>query len=104
MIICGRYEGIDARVSKITKAKAYSVGPYVLTGGELPALIMIDAISRRIKGVLNKEESLEENRVSSSEMYTRPEVLEYNGKKFKVPKILLSGHKAKIDEWKKREN
>jgi tRNA (guanine37-N1)-methyltransferase len=104
VIICGRYEGIDARVSKITKSRDYSVGPYTLTGGELPALIMIDAISRRIKGVLNKEESLEENRVSSSEVYTRPEVLEYNGKKLKVPKILLSGHKAKIDEWKQRGN
>jgi tRNA (guanine37-N1)-methyltransferase len=104
VIICGRYEGIDARVSKVTKSRDYSVGPYTLTGGELPALIMIDAISRRIKGVLNKEESLEENRVSSSEVYTRPEVLEYNGKKLKVPKILLSGHKAKIDEWKQRGN
>lgn len=103
VIICGRYEGIDARVQKILKAIEYSVGPYVLTGGELPAMIMIDSISRRIKGVLNKSESLEENRISTSEVYTRPEIFGYKGKKYKVPKVLLSGHKAKIEEWKKRK-
>ncbi len=101
VIICGRYEGVDSRVSKIFKAKEYSVGPYVVTGGEIPALIMVDAISRRVSGVLNKEESLEENRVSSSEIYTRPEVLEYKKRKYKVPEVLLSGHQAKIEEWKK---
>ncbi|MDO8492385.1 MAG: tRNA (guanosine(37)-N1)-methyltransferase TrmD [bacterium] len=112
VIICGRYEGIDARVKKILKAtlstkalasvEEYSVGPYVLTGGELPAMIMIDSISRRISGVLNKSESLEENRISTSEVYTRPEILVYKGKRYKVPKVLLSGHRAKIDKWKKR--
>ncbi len=102
IIICGRYEGVDSRVSKIFKAKEYSVGPYVVTGGEIPALIMIDAISRRVSGVLNKEESLEENRVSSSEIYTRPDVLEYKKRKYKVPEVLLSGHQAKIEEWKKK--
>ena len=104
IIICGRYEGVDSRVSKIFKAKEYSVGPYVVTGGEVPALIMIDAISRRVPGVLNKQESLEENRISSSEIYTRPETLEWKGKKYRVPKILTSGHQAKIDEWKKSKN
>lgn len=101
VLISGRYEGIDARVKKITKAAEYSVGPYVLTGGELPAMIMIDAIARRVEGVLNKQESLEENRISTSEVYTRPEILEYKGKNYKVPKVLLSGHAAKIEEWKK---
>lgn len=101
IIICGRYEGIDARVKKILKAKDVTIGPYILTGGELPALIMIDTITRRVPGVLGKIESLEENRISSSEMYTRPEILVYKGKSYKVPKVLLSGHQAKIEEWRK---
>lgn len=101
ILICGRYEGIDNRVSKVLKAKEVSVGPYILTGGELPALIVIDAISRRIQGVLNKKESLEENRVSSSEIYTRPEVLEWGNKKYRVPKVLLSGNQKLIDAWKR---
>lgn len=101
IVICGRYEGIDARVKKITKAEEISVGDYVLTGGEIPAMIMIDTISRQIEGVLGKIESLEENRVSSSETYTRPEVYEYKGKKYKVPKVFLSGHHGKLEEYKK---
>lgn len=110
IIICGRYEGIDHRVFKILKAQSFkleavSIGPYVLTGGELPAMVILDTISRRIPGVLGKIESVEENRVSSSEVYTRPEVLVYpkvGGKKYRVPKILLSGHAAKIEEWKSK--
>jgi tRNA (guanine37-N1)-methyltransferase len=85
VIICGRYEGVDARVKKILKAKEISVGPYVLTGGELPAMVILDTIARRIPGVLGKIESIEENRVSSSEVYTRPAVLEYKGKKIPSP-------------------
>ncbi|MEK7558380.1 MAG: tRNA (guanosine(37)-N1)-methyltransferase TrmD [Patescibacteria group bacterium] len=102
ILISGRYEGIDARVKKILKAEEISIGDYVLTGGELPAMVMIDAVARQIKGVLGKPESIEENRVSSSEMYTRPEVLTYKGKKYKVPKVLLSGHARKIEEWLKQ--
>jgi tRNA (guanine37-N1)-methyltransferase len=102
ILISGRYEGIDARVKKITKAEEVSVGPYVLTGGELPAMIFIDAVSRQIDGVLGNEFSVEEKRISSSEIYTRPEVLEYKGKKYKVPKILLSGHHKNIEDWRKR--
>ena len=101
IIICGRYEGIDARVKKIFKAEEISIGPFVLTGGELPAMIMIDSASRQIAGVLGKIESIEENRIASSDVYTRPEIFEYNKKKYKVPKILLSGHHKKIEEWKK---
>ncbi|MCK5026930.1 MAG: tRNA (guanosine(37)-N1)-methyltransferase TrmD [Candidatus Pacebacteria bacterium] len=101
VIICGRYEGIDARVKKIFRAEDVSIGNYVLTGGELPAMIMVDVISRRIPGVLGNIESLEENRVSSSETYTRPEIYKYDGKEYKVPKVLLSGHHKKIEEWKK---
>lgn len=104
IIVCGRYEGIDARVRKIFRAEEISVGPFVLTGGELPAMIIADCISRQIEGVLGNFDSLEESRVSSSEVYTRPEVLEYKGKKYKVPKVLLSGNHKKIEEWKVRKN
>ncbi len=100
VIICGRYEGIDARVKKIFKTEDFSIGPYVLTGGELPAMVMIDAMSRQIEGVLGNFNSLEESRVSSSEVYTRPEILEFKGKKHRVPKVLLSGDHKKIEAWK----
>ena len=103
ILICGRYEGIDARVKKILKAEDVSIGEYVLTGGELPAMVFMDAVSRQIKGVLGKFESLEENRISSHEVYTRPEVFEYQKKKYKVPEVLLSGDHKKIEEWKKRK-
>ena len=102
VLICGRYEGIDARIDKVFKTQKLSIGDYVLTGGELPAMVVIDSVSRQIKGVLGKMESLEEERVSSSEFYTRPEVLEYKGKKYKVPPVLLSGDHKKIEEWKKK--
>ena len=101
-MISGRYEGVDARVQKILKSEEISIGDYVLTGGELPAMVLIDSISRQIPNVLGKYESLEEERVSSSEVYTRPEVLKYKKKNYKVPKVLLSGNHAKIDEWKKK--
>jgi tRNA (guanine37-N1)-methyltransferase len=102
ILVCGRYEGIDARVKKAFKMEEISVGPFVLTGGELPAMIVIDSISRRLPGVLGDINSLEESRVASSNVYTRPEIFEYKGKKYRVPKILLSGHRAKIEEWKKK--
>jgi len=101
ILICGRYEGIDARVDKILKTKKFSIGDYVLTGGELPAMVLVDCISRQIKGVLGKYESLEEERVSSSEVYTRPEVLKFKNKNYKVPKVLLSGNHKLIEDWKK---
>lgn len=104
IIICGRYEGIDARVKKAFKVEEISVGPYVLTGGELPAMAIIDSVSRQLEGVLGNFDSREEERVSSSDVYTRPEILEYQGKKFKVPKVLLSGDHKKVEEWKKRRN
>ena len=103
VLICGRYEGVDARIDKIFKTKKISIGDYVLTGGELPAMVLIDSVSRQIPGVLGKYESLEEERISSSEVYTRPEVLKYKGKNYKVPKVLLSGNHKKIEEWKKRK-
>ncbi len=100
IMICGRYEGIDARVDKILKTKKYSIGDYVLTGGEIPSLVLIDSISRQIEGVLGNFDSREEERVSSSDVYTRPEVLIHNNKKYKVPKVLLSGNRKEIEKWK----
>ncbi len=107
MIVCGRYEGIDERIVKILKTqnrklKIISVGPYVLTGGELPAMLLIDAVSRKIPGVLGKQESLEEKRYGAGvPVYTRPEVFAHKGKRYKAPKVLLSGNHKKIEEWRK---
>lgn len=101
ILVCGRYEGIDARVKKAFRVEEISVGPFVLTGGELPAMIFMDCLSRQIEGVLGDMNSLEESRVASPNVYTRPEVVEYKGKKYKVPKVLLSGNHKLIDEWKK---
>ncbi len=103
VIVCGRYEGIDVRAIAALRAEEVSVGPYILTGGEVPALAIIDCAARQIKGVLGKFESLEESRVASHDIYTRPEVLKVKGKNYKVPKILLSGHRANIDLWKEKK-
>jgi tRNA (guanine37-N1)-methyltransferase len=102
IFIAGRYEGVDARVKKILKAEDVSIGPYVLTGGEIPALIVIDAVARHIKGVLGTHESLEEERIASKDVYTRPDTFIWKGKSYKVPKVLSSGHHKNIDIW--REN
>jgi len=96
VLISGRYEGIDARVQEILNAEEVSVGDYVLTGGELPALTIIDAVSREIPGVLGTFESLEDQRISSGEMYTRPEILEYKKQKYQVPNVFLNGNHAEI--------
>ncbi len=108
ILICGRYEGIDARMKKVLKDFGFkideiSIGDYVVTGGELPAMIVIDSLSRQIPGVLGKYESLEEERFSSSEFYTRPDNLVYKDKSYKVPRVLLSGDHKKIEEWKKNK-
>lgn len=102
IIICGRYEGIDARVAKIVKAEEISIGDYVLTGGEVPALAIIDAAARHIPGVLGKAESIEESRVASHDVYTRPEIFIHKGKKYRVPKVLLSGNHKEIDAWREK--
>ncbi len=103
IIVCGRYEGIDARAKKVFKADELSVGPFVLTGGELPAMMIVDVAARQVPGVLGNPDSIEEGRIASGEVYTRPEVFSYKGRKYRVPKILLSGHRAKIEEWKKKK-
>ncbi|MFT5359862.1 MAG: tRNA (guanine37-N1)-methyltransferase [Candidatus Paceibacteria bacterium] len=100
ILIAGRYEGIDSRIRKMFRAEEISIGDYVLTGGELPAMILVDSISRQVPGVLGKFESLEEERISSGEIYTRPADIKWKDKSYKVPKILLSGDHKKIDEWR----
>ncbi len=103
VFICGRYEGVDDRVRKILKADEYSIGNFVLTGGELPALVMTDAIVRQIEGVLGKGESLEEARVASPRVYTRPDVLVWKKKNHKVPKVLLNGNHKDIEAWRTKQ-
>jgi len=101
VLIAGHYEGIDERVRKILKAEKISVGPYIVTGGELPAMLIVDAVARQVPGVLGKEESIEEKRIASGEVYTRPEMFAFKKKKYRVPKVLLSGDHKKITAWQK---
>jgi tRNA (guanine37-N1)-methyltransferase len=75
IFVSGRYEGIDSRVEEIFPGKRISIGDFVLTGGELPAMILIDSISRQIFGVLGNEKSLEEERISSGKFFTKPAIL-----------------------------
>ncbi|MCC0783339.1 tRNA (guanosine(37)-N1)-methyltransferase TrmD [Clostridioides sp. ES-S-0108-01] len=104
ILLCGHYEGIDERIIDLIVTDEISIGDYVLTGGELPALIMIDSISRLIPGVLNQEESFEEesfeNNLLEYPHYTRPR--DFEG--LKVPEVLLSGNHKKIDEWRREES
>ena len=104
VFVCGRYEGIDERAKKILKTiapvKEFAVGEAVLTGGELPALVMIDAMTRRIPGVLGKDASIEERRVASSAVYTRPESILHAKKAYRVPKVLQTGNHADIEAWR----
>lgn len=104
IFLCGHYEGIDERVLEMIVTDYISIGDYVLTGGELPAMVMIDAISRLIPGVLNNDvsaefESLQDNLLEYPQ-YTRPE--EFMGKA--VPEVLLSGHHGNIDKWRREQS
>jgi tRNA (guanine37-N1)-methyltransferase len=107
IMICGRYEGIDERVAKYIADEEVSVGDYVLTGGEIPAMIVVDAVTRLIPGVIASE-SLKEESFASLKInyeypqYTRPESFIIHGKKRTVPRVLLSGNHKKIEEWRKR--
>ena len=100
IFLCGHYEGIDERVIEMIVTDNVSIGDYVLTGGELPAMVMIDSISRNIKGVLNNDMSAETESFSTNLLeypqYTRPE--EFMGKR--VPEVLLSGHHKNIEKWR----
>lgn len=103
IFISGRYEGIDARVKRILRPEVVTVGPYVLTGGELPAMICIDAMTRQIPGVLGDFASLEEERTASPDSYTRPDVLVWKKKKYKIPPVLKTGNHRLIEEWRKEQ-
>ena len=104
ILLCGHYAGIDERIIDLIVTDEISIGDYVLTGGELPALIMIDSISRLIPGVLNQEESFEEESFKDNLLeyphYTRPR--DFEG--LKEPEVLLSGNHKKIDEWRREES
>lgn len=100
-IVCGHYEGIDERILDIFKPIEISIGDYVLTGGELPAMVLVDCVSRKIKGVLGNQHSEEDesfkNNLLEYPQYTRP--ADFMG--YKVPEILLSGNHQKVDEYRK---
>ncbi len=103
IIICGHYEGVDERVRKNLVDQEISIGDYVLSGGELPALVIVDAMLRHVSGILGnpeslKEESFERDMKSEYPQYTRPE--EFHG--WKVPDVLLSGDHKKIENWRKK--
>lgn len=104
ILLCGHYEGIDERVLDEIVTDYVSIGDYVLTGGELPAMVLVDAISRMVPGVLSNQESGQaesfENGLLEYPQYSRPE--EWMGKK--VPEVLLSGHHKKIEEWRKEQS
>ena len=104
VFLCGHYEGIDERVLEEVVTDYVSIGDYVLTGGELPALVMMDAISRFVPGVLNNEESAEfdsfHDNLLEYPQYSRP--AEWMGKK--VPDVLLSGHHANIEKWRREQS
>ena len=104
IIICGHYEGIDQRVLDEIVDEEISIGDYVLTGGELPAMVLIDSVSRYVKGVLNdestSEESFSNNLLLEYPQYTRPE--EFRGKK--VPEVLISGHHENIKKWREEKS
>lgn len=103
IILCGHYEGIDQRVIDEIVDEEISIGDYVLTGGELPAMVLIDAVSRYADGVITKESTVEEsftNGLLEYPQYTRPEV--FRG--VRVPEILLSGHHENIEKWRKEKS
>jgi tRNA (guanine37-N1)-methyltransferase len=119
VFVTGRYEGIDERVVKALKAEEISIGPYVLTDGDVATMVVSSAVARLVDGVINLESLQEESywnyllkkekdgKVSEDGLeyphYTRPEVFEYKGKKYRVPKVLLTGHHKKIEEWRNKQ-
>lgn len=104
IILCGHYEGFDERIREHLATKEISIGDYVLTGGELPAMILIDSISRLVPGVLGNETSAVTDSFSTGLLeypqYTRP--ADFRG--LKVPEVLLSGHHAKIEKWRREQS
>jgi tRNA (guanine37-N1)-methyltransferase len=103
IVLCGRYEGIDERVAEALVTDEISIGDYVLTGGELPALVVIDAVTRLVPGVVGDETSVANDSFADGWLdcphYTRP--AEFRG--MRVPDVLLSGHHAEIAKWRRAE-
>jgi tRNA (guanine37-N1)-methyltransferase len=101
VLVCGRYEGVDERVVEGLRAEEISIGDYVLSGGEVPALVVLEAVTRLVPGVVGKEESLEresfEDGILDHPHYTRPK--DFRG--FRVPDVLLSGDHAKVERWRR---
>lgn len=118
VMICGRYEGIDERVMTELADEEISIGDYVLFGGEVPAMVVMEAVTRLLPGAIGKQESLKDESFNEAgEMgreqltkfieyphYTRPEVVLVNKKKVKVPEVLLSGDHKKIEEWRREQS
>lgn len=104
VFLCGHYEGIDERALELIVTDELSIGDYVLTGGELPAMVMIDSISRLVPGVLNKAVSAEiesfHDNLLEYPQYTRPEIY----RDLRVPEVLLSGHHANIEKWRREQS
>ena len=101
ILICGRYEGVDERVVKYVADEVISIGDYVLTGGEVAAMTIIETVSRMIPGFISKQESAHK---SDHAQYTRPETYKIGNKNLPVPKVLLSGDHKKIADWRKKHS
>lgn len=101
ILICGRYEGVDERVAEHIADEVISIGDFVISGGEVAAMVVVEAVSRMIPGFVAKQESAEK---PDHAQYTRPEVFKLNSKRLLVPKILLSGNHKKIAEWRKHHS
>ncbi|MBI1974728.1 MAG: tRNA (guanosine(37)-N1)-methyltransferase TrmD, partial [Parcubacteria group bacterium] len=111
IMICGHNDGIDEREAKLIADEEVTIGEYVLTGGEIPAMVVVDAVSRLVPGVVGKKESVKDESFSETgyreyTQYTRPEVFSPNRgkKKWKVPPVLLSGDHKKIEEWRNSQS
>jgi len=108
IMICGRYEGIDERVIQELADEEVSIGDYVLFGGEVPAMVVMEAVTRLIPGAVAKEESTQNESFSKDNIehphYTRPELVTLGKKKLRVPKVLLSGDHKKINEWRQKHS
>jgi len=114
ILICGHYEGVDQRVADHLVDECISIGDFILTGGEIPAMALTDAVTRLIPGVLGNEESLKDESFSKEiesgkkyieyPQYTRPEIFEIQGKKLEVPKVLLSGNHEEIRKWRDKQS
>ncbi len=108
ILVCGRYEEIDERVRYFIDEEI-SIGDYVLTGGEIPAMVLVDSVGRLLPGVLGNQESLDrESHKKPGQLdhpqYTKPEVFKFKGKEYPVPEVLLSGDHKKIREWRDKES